>query len=1309
MPVDPTRARDLFLAAVDLTPAHRPPFLTARCGSDAALRGEVERLLAAHAEPAAVLDALSADPRRLGETVPGDGDLDRDTGTFGAVPSAGGGSDPAARTVVAGRYTLAGVIGEGGMGTVYRAEQTDPVKRTVALKLIKAGMDSKAVLARFDAERQALALMDHPNIARIYDGGVTPTGQPFFVMELVRGAPLTEYCDRNRLPVDARLGLFVSVCQAVQHAHQKGIIHRDLKPANVLVVEVDGRPTPKVIDFGVAKATGQKLTDLSLADTGAIVGTPAYMSPEQADPSTADVDTRTDVYALGVILYELLTGSPPISPKQFRRGAVLEILRMVREVDPPRPSTKLSTEDALPTIAANRGVEPAKLAKLLRGELDWVVMKAIEKDRTRRYESANGLARDVQRYLADEVVEARPPSPGYRLKKFVRRNPLQLALAAMVAMMVLGGGAVAWWQNTQLQIARERDGRTAEAVSALLDQCEEALRADDPAKAAVVLEAARKRSTEGGAETAADRIQRLDGDLALFCDLIAVDQFRWTWAENQWPDPAVVATRTRDALRRFGADPDAVPVDEAAARVAASVVRDRIVGALDRMLRQQKSPGMRALLQRVDADPYRDTIRDAVRVDDRAKLLELAGRPAALEQPPGFAAFLGESDVIAVGRRRQLLQMAVLRWPGSPALLMTLGNTYDSTRRDEADARMRWYQAAIAVAPANAAAHHNMGVALYYKGQPADAVPYFKKALDLDPKLLRAYGALRIALKVMDPADEAMSDYRKLIELDPGDGHNILGLALIKQGRIDEAVASFRKAVELQPTRAEPFQNLGHALEVEGQRGEAVACYRKVIQLSPNYAEAYADLGRALAKQGLFAESLAVYQRCDESRTNRPASAEWVRRAEALVAMEAKLPAFLTGEFRPGDNPERVGLAGVCAVKRLPRTAAGLYAAAFAAAANLSDDFNASLRYAAACVAATAAAGRGEDAGTLDDTERARLRTQALDWLRADLALRTRQLAKDTPITRDAAKLTLLHWQRDAELADLRDAAALAKLPVEERTAWTELWADVAALARGPAGGPLPAGTTPVMDFDRKAAEYVLSIGGAVKVSGENKEIKAVTDLPRGPFRLTVVDLHANPKVTDAGLAVFDDCKDVSILYFYLTNNLTNAGLAHFAGCKNLTQLHLQGTWVSNAGLARFKGSTAITDLYLSGPNITDEVLAYFKECKGLTHLGLYSTRVTVAGLRDFKDCQKLWYLDLNDTVADDECVAMFKGCKTLRSLSLNQTPVTDAGLVGLVELTNLVDLRLAKTRVTANGVEKLAKALPKCRITWDGGTTGPK
>ena len=422
MAVDAARAKSLFLTASDLTdPAERAAYLERECGGDAELRPRVEALLAADGGGAPVLESDPTGASRTDLTRNPGGDRGLPRGNTSAVGTGDSGRQIGrhglhARRRPAGRpprrirrgpghrrpVHAARGPRRGGMGTVYRAEQTAPVKRQVALKLIKIGMDSRAVLARFDAERQALALMDHPNIARVYDGGTTEAGQPFFVMELVSGEPITEYCDRQRLPVRARLELFVAVCQAVQHAHQKGIIHRDLKPSNVMVTEVDGRPTPKVIDFGVAKATEFSLTDQSLADTGAIVGTPTYMSPEQADPSSMDIDTRTDVYALGVILYELLAGSPPIDAKQFKRGAILEMLRMVREVDPPRPSTKVSTADALPSIAASRDIEPAQLKRALQGDLDWIVMKALEKDR-------DPALRDGQRLRGRH-----PAAPGVR-------------------------------------------------------------------------------------------------------------------------------------------------------------------------------------------------------------------------------------------------------------------------------------------------------------------------------------------------------------------------------------------------------------------------------------------------------------------------------------------------------------------------------------------------------------------------------------------------------------------------------------------------------------------------------------------------------------------------------------------------------------------------------------------------------------------------------------------------------------------------------------------------------------------------------
>ncbi len=377
---------------------------------------------------------------------------------------------PAAReldigAMFAGRYKVREKLGEGGMGTVYVAEQTEPVARRVALKVIKADVSSERLLARFEQERQALALMDHPNIAKIFDAGVTQgepggvsPGSPYFVMELIKGVPITKYCYEAKLTPRQRLELFIPVCQAVQHAHQKGIIHRDLKPSNILVGLYDGRPVPKVIDFGVAKATGPKLSEHSVyTEVGQIVGTLEYMSPEQAELNNLDIDTRTDVYALGVVLYELLTGTVPLSRKELKAAGMAEMLRIIKEVEPPRPSTRVSSSANLASLAACRHTEPAKLTRLFRGDLDWIVMKALEKDRSRRYETANGLALDVQRYLADEPVLSGPPSAGYRLKKFVKRNRGQVLAAAAVLLALVGGILGTTWGLLRASAARDAE------------------------------------------------------------------------------------------------------------------------------------------------------------------------------------------------------------------------------------------------------------------------------------------------------------------------------------------------------------------------------------------------------------------------------------------------------------------------------------------------------------------------------------------------------------------------------------------------------------------------------------------------------------------------------------------------------------------------------------------------------------------------------------------------------------------------------------------------------------------------------------
>ena len=444
----------VFAAALEKTDVNeRRAYLDEVCHGDLSLRQRIEKLLAADLRGQGILD------RGL------------EAATIGVSPAA---PSPEADRLFDNRFKLRKKLGEGGMGEVWVADQIEPVQRRVALKLIRPGFDSASLLARFDQERQALALMDHPNIAKVLDAGVTTSESsaggsvdvPYFVMELIKGSSITEYCDKAKLSPRQRLELFITVCHGVQHAHQKGLIHRDLKPSNILVGVYDDRPVAKVIDFGVAKVTGPRLTEQSIfTEVGLLVGTLEYMSPEQAELDNFDVDTRSDIYALGAVLYELLTGTVPFSRKELKGAALSEMLRIIKDVDPPKPSTRLSHSGALPSVAADRQMEPRKLIALVRGELDWIVIKCLEKDRSRRYESASGLAADLERYLAYEPVVAGPPSTSYRLRKFVRRNRGSLVVAgALVTALFVGAGALL---AVRAEASRSRAAREARAMAAV--------------------------------------------------------------------------------------------------------------------------------------------------------------------------------------------------------------------------------------------------------------------------------------------------------------------------------------------------------------------------------------------------------------------------------------------------------------------------------------------------------------------------------------------------------------------------------------------------------------------------------------------------------------------------------------------------------------------------------------------------------------------------------------------------------------------------------------------------------------------------
>jgi serine/threonine protein kinase/tetratricopeptide (TPR) repeat protein len=891
----------IFHAARDIPDSdRRREYVREACGGDVDRIDHVEALLEAADRPDSLLDRPAA-----------------------GIPVATVDQPAPERPgTVIGPYKLLQQIGEGGMGTVWMAQQTEPVKRVVAVKLIKAGMDSKHVIARFEAERQALALMDQPNIARVLDGGTTSAGRPYFVMDLVKGVPITRYCDEHHLTPRQRLELFIPVCQAIQHAHQKGIIHRDLKPSNVLVAPYDGKAVVKVIDFGVAKAAGQQLTDRTLVTGfGAVVGTLEYMSPEQAELNNQDIDTRSDVYALGVLLYELLAGSPPFTRKELEKAGMVEMLRVIREQEPSKPSTKLSTAETLPTLAANRGTEPRKLTAMVRGELDWIVMKALEKDRNRRYETANGFALDVQRYLNDEPVLACPPSAWYRCRRANLRQRARLTVATVVTAALVVAAAAAWWTDRQqaalaakqqADAARQR-AETEQSITAALAEAQTLLaqshketayperwQATARVAALVVERAERLRAAGEVTDELTARVERTRAAVAAAQKdsqlQMALDRL---YSEVLLGDRSDVSAAYAPVFQAYGVNPDRP--QEAAARVRASRLREEILAALENWALKSADKAEVERLKQVlaAAEPAPDAFRArwlaAQRQGDDAVLLELAAAPDLQQQPRSavlnVALYLQWRKHFAAAER--LLRTALERFPADfwlnthlgiallkqkklnaalacmtaalavrhdlPGAHYNLGAVLSA--RGDQDGAIRQHRIALQMDDRNVPAFYNLGIALMLKESLQESIDAFQTALRIDPKYLPAQHGLGNALERTGDLDGAIRCYEAALQIDPhwAETHYDLGIALKAKKDLKGAVKHFRAATKSDPNNADAHYNLANALEATDLDG-ARTSYEAAVKINPSYADAHNNLGTVLQRTGHLLEAIRCFE-----------------------------------------------------------------------------------------------------------------------------------------------------------------------------------------------------------------------------------------------------------------------------------------------------------------------------------------------------------------------------------------------------------------------------------------------------------------
>jgi len=791
--------------------------------------------------------------------------------------------------IVSEKYKLLEELGSGGMGVVYKAEQIKPVKRSVALKIIKLGMDTKQVVARFETERQALAVMDHPNIAKVFDGGATETGRPYFVMELVRGIPITEYCDKHKLTTKERLKLFTHICQAIQHAHQKGVIHRDLKPSNVLIVVQEDKPVPKIIDFGIAKATEHSLTERTLfTEQGQLIGTPEYMSPEQAEMSGLDVDTRTDIYSLGVMLYELLVGVLPFDQETLRSAGFGEIQRIIRETEPPKASTRLSSlGDTQTSIAEHRRTDPSSLHRQLKGDLDWILLKALEKDRTRRYETANGLALDIQRYISSEPVLARPPSAGYRMAKFAKRHKVGLGAGLLVVAALVLGLALATTgliraKRAEAIAATERDRANQEAVTAkqVSDFLMELFKVSDPSEALGNTITAREILDKGA--------ENIEKEL-----------------KDQPEIQATLMSTMGEVYQSLGLYEQATPLLENALSIRMGLYGDEHLDVCSSMNNLAN-----LLTDKADYEGAEQLLRKAIEIHQRLKggqkeyaiiLNSLAGlllekrdleaaEPLFREALEIQRKLLGEEDPDVADTLNNLAGVLNEKgnYPGAEALFR---EALELRRKLLGDNH-----------PDVATTLNNLGMVLYKKGEYEEAEPLFKESLAVRRKIFGnehrkvATGLNNLALlyamkddyEAVEPLwREALAISRKVL----GNKHPLVAISLCnlgwlqrEKGEYEEAEALYREALKIfrevfgneHPEVATTLADLAFLFGEKGDYSEAEALFRDALAMHrrllgdnhPRLANNLHNLADLLCKKDnyqeaeiLFHESLEIYQK----------------------------------------------------------------------------------------------------------------------------------------------------------------------------------------------------------------------------------------------------------------------------------------------------------------------------------------------------------------------------------------------------------------------------------------------------------------